>query len=463
MVTMAFWVIAVAALLGLLFSTLHYALRDFSVVKLQDLAEKRGGRGSLDAILDDIPGHVLATGALRVICNVALTIGAVAAAGAFVPDQAGTLQIQTARLVGAFVVASILIYTFALVLPMSIAEHAGERVVCRLSVLLRLTHLLAWPLRTLSIVDVAIRRLAGVEHMTDAEKIEDELISVVAEGEREGQLGETQRDMIEAVVDFRSRSVEEIMTPRTEVEGFEYTDDLMFIQRFIEQHGHSRIPVYQGDLDHIVGVLYVKDLIKFLGTDPAKFKLKPVLRKPVWVPETKPLMELLYELRSRKVHMAIVLDEYGGTTGLVTFEDLLEEIVGEIQDEYEPVEESGSEIVVDHGSRSAIIEARAYIADVNEALEAIGLEIPESEDYDTAGGFVLARLGHIPVAGESFQSEAFTIVVLAAEPTRVTKVRIEALAEERSAADADESRRGRQSRDDDESQKSSMQASPTVA
>jgi putative hemolysin len=459
---MALWVIAAATLLGLLFSTLHYALRDFSVVKLQDLAEKRGGRGSLDAILDDIPGHVLATGALRVICNVALTIGAVAGAGAFVPDEAGTLQIQTSRLVGAFVVASILIYTFALVLPMSIAEHAGERVVCRLSVLLRLTHLLAWPLRTLSIVDVAIRRLAGVEHMTDAEKIEDELISVVAEGEREGQLGETQRDMIEAVVDFRSRSVEEIMTPRTEVEGFEYTDDLMFIQRFVDQHGRSRIPVYQGDLDHIVGVLYVKDLIKFLGTDPAKFKLKPVLRKPVWVPETKPLMELLYELRSRKVHMAIVLDEYGGTTGLVTFEDLLEEIVGEIQDEYEHVEESGSDIVVDQDTRSAIIEARAYIADVNEALEAIGLEIPESEDYDTAGGFVLARLGHIPVAGESFQSEAFTIVVLAAEPTRVTKVRIEAVVEERGADDAEETRRSRQSRDD-EPQQSSVQASPTVA
>lgn len=432
MITTAIWILLLATVLALLVSSLHYALRDYSVVRLREIIERRGASAMVDGILDDVDGHALATGAVRVLCNVAITLAAVVMLRVFqiVPGADATaasteLMVSYPRLAGAFALASGLIYVFALLIPMSIAEHAGERLIYGFAAPLRVLHLVAWPLRALSVVDVAIKRLSGAEHVTEEQKLEEQIISVVTEGERDGQLGETQRDMIEAVVDFKGRTVDQIMTPRTEIEGFEYTDDLAFIRKFIEEHGHSRTPIYQGDLDHIVGVLYAKDLLRFLGSDASKFKLRPVLRRAVFVPETKPLMELLYELRARKVHMAIVADEYGGTAGLVTFEDLLEEIVGEIQDEYEPTDPAAPEIEVKIDQNSAEAEARAYVVDVNEALEPLGVEVPSSEEYDTLGGYVLAKLGHIPEPGESFKEEGFVVTVLSAEATRVKRLKIE--------------------------------------
>lgn len=430
-----------AALLGGLFSTLHYALGDLSLVKVQEIVERKGGRRSIDHILEDLDGHILATGALRVVCNATIAVCAVLL---FHPFNAGAAAgagsgVTLWRLALAVASSSALIYLLGLVVPMSLATHAGERIVHACRNLLPAVHLLAAPLRAVGMIDVAVKRLAGVAHVSEEEELADEILSAVHEGEREGNLGEAEREMIEAVVDFKSRTVEEIMTPRTEVEGFELTDNLDFIRDFIARAGHSRIPVYVGDLDHIVGVLYAKDLLRYLGRDTKDFKLKPMLRRPVWVPETKPLRELLIELRARKVHMAIVLDEYGGTTGIVTFEDLLEEIVGEIQDEYEHHEEAEPEVAVDAPSRTAELDARAYIDDANERLDAIGVWLPESEEYDTVGGFVLTALGRIPVADESFRGEGFEVTVLEAEPTRVVRVRIAALAE---SAPEDQEREG---------------------
>ncbi|MBL8745143.1 MAG: HlyC/CorC family transporter [Phycisphaerae bacterium] len=426
----ALWVLLVAAPLGTLLSALHYALQDYSVVRLQAIVEARGRSSLIEGILADVPGHVLATGFLRSVCNVATTVSAVLLFNVFRVVQRGEasgVALNAPSLLAGTVFACIIVYFFGIVLPMSIAEHAGERLLCAFAALLRLVHALAWPLRAISFVDSAVKRLVGAEHLTKEEQIQEEIISAVAEGERGGQLDENERDMIESIVGFKDRTVEEIMTPRTEIEALELTDDLASIQKFIEERGHSRIPVYQGDLDHIAGVLYAKDLIKYLGSDPTTFRLKPVLRRPVWVPETKPLTDLLYELRVRKVHLAIVLDEYGGTTGLVTFEDLLEEIVGEIQDEYEPNTDTVPAIDVNHADRSADIDARAYIIDANEQLEPLNISIPEGEDYDTVGGFALSRFGHIPVAGETLETDEFRVTVLKAEPTRILRVRVAAV------------------------------------
>jgi magnesium and cobalt transporter len=214
------------------------------------------------------------------------------------------------------------------------------------------------------------------------------------------------------------------MTPRTECEGFELTDDLEFIRHFIQTAGHSRIPVYEGDFDHVIGILHAKDLLRFLGHDVRSFKIRSVLRKPTFVPETKPLTHLLDEFQQNKVHMAIVVDEYGGTAGLVTIEDVLEEIVGEIEDEFEPATETPPSIELDEASRAVVVDARAYIDDVNDILENIGAALPENDGYDTVGGFVLATLGHMPVSGEQWRQNGYIIHVIDAEPTRVTRVRI---------------------------------------
>lgn len=423
------WITLLAVLLGWLCSTLHYSLADLSLVKMQEVVARHGGKKTIDLILEDLDGHILATGALRVVCNVTIAVCSVLIFGAFhdtVAGDAAGVTFSLWRLALAVFAASGVIYLFGLVIPMSLATHAGERIVRLCAGPLRVVHLLAAPLRAFSIIDTAVKRLAGVAHVSEEEELTDEILSAVHEGEREGNLGEAEREMIEAVVDFRSRTVEEIMTPRTEIEGFELTDDLVFIRDFISDAGHSRIPVYAGDLDHIVGILYAKDLLRYLARDTKDFKLRSILRRPVWVPEIKPLHELLVELRARKVHMAIVLDEYGGTTGLVTFEDLLEEIVGDIQDEYEPIDEAEPEITLDPATRSAEADARADIEDANEELEVIGVELPESEEYETVGGYVLAALGRIPHSGESFPGPGFTVEILDAEPTRVLRVRIAA-------------------------------------
>ncbi len=422
MTALPIWIALGAAFLVAFFSALQMALREASPGKLHALAGKRGASARVRAIIDALEEHALAMAFLRMLASAAL-VGAVIAEFAQY-NQGSTLSVQ--GFIGALAVAAVIHYVVGDVIPASIAEHAGDKLVHRCAALISLTHLVLSPvLKALRILDVIIRRLLGAREVSEAEEIEQELMSVVSEGEHEGTLGESERDMIEAVVEFRSTAIESIMTPRTEIEGLEITDDIEAIKTFIEDSGHSRIPVYEDDLDHIVGILYAKDLIKYLGRDLEKFELRKILRKPFFVPETKPVDSLLDQLRAEKVHLAIVLDEYGGVAGLVTIEDVLEEIVGEIEDEYEPQDSCAPTISVIEDQRLVEADGRAYIDDVNDALESIGVELPEGEEYDTVGGFVLNELGHIPEVGESFRRNGYLVTVLDAEPTKVTRVRVE--------------------------------------
>ncbi len=415
-------VVLVSALFSGLFSTLIMSLRSFSRAKLMLVATRRSTRTAdrLTPIIDNIPDHVLALSIMRVLSNLTIV-------GALYYEFVGPgISFTWIALLTATLVAGAITYIVGMVVPVSIANHAGEVVLCCLATLIRVCYFLTLPLtRPLRFVDVIVRRLAGVAEFTEAEELERELISVVAEGESEGSLSETERDMIEAVVEFRSTSVAAVMTPRTEIEGFEITDDLGFIKKFIEEAGHSRIPVYEEDLDHIAGILYAKDLLSYLGKDPNDFKLRSVLRQPHFVPESKKISELLAELQREKVHIAIIVDEYGGTAGLITIEDVIEEIVGEITDEYEPATETPPEILLLPNERAVVVDGRAYIDDVNDKLEDIGQQLPENEEYDTVGGFVITALGHMPDPGEVFSQNGFFVTVLEAEPTRVTRVRVE--------------------------------------
>ncbi|MCA9306721.1 MAG: hemolysin family protein, partial [Phycisphaerales bacterium] len=428
----------VVAVFGLFVSSLHYALGDFSWRKLEELCEKNGGTGAIDPIVNDSESYALSMGALRSLCAVilvcAVCYGALESL-VLLKDEGAAMHPVGAFAIGGGV-SLVLIVLLFVILPISIAEHAGERLIHASPGFIKFVHGIMAPLRALAFLDKAIERLAGRAHVTEKEEAEDELLSVAAEAEREGTLQDYEKQMIESIVRLSSKTVEEMMTPRTEIEGFELTDDLAFIRDFIEKAGHSRIPVYEGDYDHIAGILYAKDLLKYLGVPNKPFHLKPILREALFVPESKSAHELLVELQQRKVHMAIVLDEYGGTTGLITFEDILEEIVGEIYDEYEPEDESEPDIFVDAATRSARMHARATIEDANEALEAIGIELPESEDYDTVGGYVLAELGHIPQPGETVAHNGFVMTVLEAESTRVSLLRIEAVEPAAESAEA---------------------------
>ena len=427
--TTALWIALLAAIIGGVVATLQFALRRLSKTKVRRVLAKRDRPVDIEAIIDEPDDYALTMAIPRLVCSLAVVAAAIVAVGGMVEDD-GALRWGSLGL--GLGIAAAMIFIIGVAIPMSVAMHAGESVIVRLRWVVRLIHALGWPvLRINAVLDEIVRRLVGAEVLTDEEELEEELRTVVSEGEEEGRLDETERDMIEAVVELRTTAVSEIMRPRTEIEGFELTDDLGFIRDFIKKEGHSRIPVFEGDLDHIVGILYAKDLLEFLGNGPVEFKLRPILREAQFIPEMKPVRDVLSEFKTKKVHMSIVLDEYGGTAGLVTIEDVLEELVGEIQDEYEPEDEAPPEIHVECETRTAEVDARAYIDDVNDALEAIGLAIPDEDEYDTVGGFVLSALGRIPETGESFCSNGVAVKVLEAEPTRVMRVRIEPAAEER--------------------------------
>ena len=238
---------------------------------------------------------------------------------------------------------------------------------------------------------------------------------------REGELAGAAATLLENVVDFTSTDVGEVMTPRTEIEGIEMTDDLSAIRAFILEAGHSRIPVFEEDLDHITGILYVKDLIPFIGEDASAFSLQPLLRRPIIVPETKPVADLLADFQQAEVHMAIVVDEYGGTAGLATIEDVLEEIVGEIYDEHEGDDDDEEPQLTKVASGIWEVDGRFHIDDLNEAIEST---LPEDDEYDTVGGWFTAQFGQVPVAGASIELHDLIFTVMAAEPTHVTRLRI---------------------------------------
>ena len=213
----------------------------------------------------------------------------------------------------------------------------------------------------------------------------------------------------------------EVMVPRTDMVGIDVATMPDQILDIITKVGHSRIPVFEGSADNIIGILYVKDVFRRLARGEKDVQLRQFLRPAQFVPETKKVDELLREMQRDKVHIAIVVDEYGGTAGLVTIEDLVEEIVGEIRDEYD-VEQ---ELVLPVSENEALMDARVSFEEVRETFD---LSVPPSENYDTLGGFLVAQLGHFPRVGESVQSGGARFVVESVEGRRIRRVRVSKIA-----------------------------------
>ncbi len=419
MSNLGLWIAIGAALLSSFFGACHYALHHFSRNRLEEVLEQRGKTNRL-TLLDRADEYVLLTGLLRALLNLVILLSIVAWLAP--PTEATSWW----RLLGAFGVAMALIAVVVVAVPNSWGRYGAEPLLAMaLPMLSALNKVLRPFMALLHAFDPVVRRLLGVTKPTpeDISEIEQEILDKVSEGESTGLVDEAQADMIEAIVEFPTTTVDQIMTPRTDVVGIEADNSLDEIKRRVRKAGHSRFPVYEENLDHILGVLYVKDLLALVGEgeQTAGFDLRSILRPAVFVPESKTLRDLMPEMKSQKVHLALVLDEYGGTAGLVTFEDIVEEIVGEVSDEYEP--ETRTTPSIDRlDDRRAEVDGRAYIDDVNDELR---VRLPEDEDYDTIGGFVFSTLGHIPRVGESFEFENLRFTVTDAEQTRVNRVQIE--------------------------------------
>jgi CBS domain containing-hemolysin-like protein len=269
-----------------------------------------------------------------------------------------------------------------------------------------------------------LARLAGLTPPPPPdEAAEDEILDAVSEGEREGVIGDHQREMIESIIEFTDVEVTEVMTPRTELTTIDADISLREALPITVSSGHSRLPVHAENTDNLVGVLYAKDILQFVSPDRLDAPARSIMRAPYFVPETKMVRELLQEFRTTTVHMAVVLDEYGGTAGIVTIEDIIEEIVGEIEDEYDEHEPPDVRKI---GPRRAVVEGDAPVDEVNEAL---GIEIDEEEDYETIAGYVLFQIGRIPKAGEILDLDGLRITVIEADERRIERLAIEVIAE----------------------------------
>ena len=246
---------------------------------------------------------------------------------------------------------------------------------------------------------------------------EDEIRSLVETGQAQGVLQEREQRMITSIFAISEKPVHEVMVPRTDIVAIDVDTPAAEILKDITKVGHSRIPVFEGSPDNIIGILYVKDLFRRLARGEKDVQIRPYLRPAQFVPESKKIDQLLRDMQKEKVHIAIVVDEYGGTSGLVTIEDLVEEIVGEIRDEYD-VEQ---EMVLPVSETEALMDARVPFEEVREAF---ALDLPSSGNYDTLGGFIVAQLGRFPRAGEAVEAGGARFVVETVEGRRIRRVRV---------------------------------------
>lgn len=264
------------------------------------------------------------------------------------------------------------------------------------------------------------RLMGAAPEATEEEEAMEEILDAVAEGEAEGVLQETAADFIENIIEFKDRVVREVMTPRTSVNCISADESFDAALKVIRDASHSRFPVYVENRDNISGILYVKDLLRNISAlEDGSVTLSEISRKPVFVPETKKVSDLLQEFQQAKVQIAIVIDEFGGTSGLVTVEDIVEEIVGELEDEFD---EDTPRNTIHHISENIVeLDAAIEIEFLNEQL---GVSIPEAGDYETLGGFLSSALGKVPSTGENVGLDGLLFDVTEADERRVKRVRL---------------------------------------
>lgn len=316
-------------------------------------------------------------------------------------------------------VSFLFVLVLALVIPNAIALYVGESVLARN---LRALALIRWVLfpvgRTVIWTERAIRSFLGRqenEAAEESERLEQDILEAVNEGELAGAVDPVQKEIIQGLFDLHETTVSAIMTPRTEVVAIPVDASYAHVIDVVRTSAHSRIPVYEESIDRVIGVLYAKDL---LGAAESPFDLRKMLRNVPFVPETKTIDRLLIEFRQSKVHIAIVIDEYGGTAGVVTFEDVLEELLGEISDEYDSPEPPGIRRI---DANTLEVDARTHVHEINAELN---VSLPEGGDYETIGGFVFTSLGKIPEPGEKFTHENIHFHITDAEPRKINRLRI---------------------------------------
>jgi putative hemolysin len=323
----------------------------------------------------------------------------------------------------ALIIVTLLLSLFTIVfgelVPKSLALAHTEQFALRLSgFIVVLLGALGPLVNVLTAITTAVSRMLGAGDHAQGVMTTQELSILVERGGEQGILEAEEEQMIQAVIELGDQRIHEVMVPRIAMVTLPAGSTMEDAIDIVVEEGHSRIPVYEDTIDEIIGILYAKDLLPFLkGSAAERPALRSILRTPVFVPESMSVDDLLHEFQRRKVHIAIVLDEYGGTAGVVTIEDLLEEIVGEIQDEYDEEEP----LIVRLSDDEARIDGRADVDDLADLFDTnLGLE--DADEYDTVGGLIYHRIGGVPKPGDQVTVDGLTLTVETTDGRRVGKV-----------------------------------------
>ncbi len=391
-------------------------LDKFSGRSLEAYCRLKKNRERFGALLDHQEASIRASEYLRMIGTALFLISGTAAI--FV----GNSPPSALRLIGWAVLACLMMMLTHVWLPAAVTRFASTPLLYHTWPFWRSLSTFMHPLSAPGeLVELITRRLAGKEESDDEdeEQLEDEIRTIVTAGTREGFFGPGVREMIQGVMTLHEDTVSHIMTPRSDVDAIDVAAPWDEILKSVVEAGRTRFPVYQETLDNVIGVLYVKDLLPLLAGDGvANHSLSEIMRRPWTVPTDRSVELLLREFLHSRSHMAIVLDEFQQTAGVVTIEDALEEIVGEIVDESDQDEEFGIEVI---DEETVEVDGRVMIDDLNETL---GWDLPESDDYETVAGYVLSHTGVIPVPGDRLLIGDAEIEILKASPRKIESVRV---------------------------------------
>jgi putative hemolysin len=406
----------VSLILGLLlsafFSSSETALTALGEARVRHLVETGGWRGALLKIWQRHADRILS---MLLLGNTLVNVG-LGSLTAVIAHDLG-VDSKLALVTG---VTTVIVLVFGEITPKTFAKRHASGAALALIPLVVLFYWVLWPFAWLFVqIPRGIARAMGLGEPAAESVTSQELEYLIEQGARHGSLDETKEQLLSSVLAFTEALVKEIMISRTQVVALEESASFDEVMKLVEETELSRIPVYRNSLDEVVGILYVKLLLIDMrkGIDPAKFQLAKYLRPPFFVPEVMKVVKLLKEMQRRKTHLAIVVDEFGGTSGIVTLEDVVEEIVGEIHDESD-VEEKRIKVLAD-----GVVMADGSVP-LRELEEHLGVDFPEGGDYETLGGFLTATAGRVPPPGSLVVWGGLTFTVKQADDRRVLKVEI---------------------------------------
>lgn len=418
---------------GFLLSLAYAAIRNASDKKLRDLAEDGDKKAIRVLKLSDKPSSLSNT--YGVLITFSSIFFAAVAVVRFLPRFSNYLRASViddrllAIILGAFVItfACALCYSiFCVVLPRKLGAEHSDRLAPALAGAMTFFKYVFIPLTAVIgfVSAVFVRLFGGNPHYDDSDVTEEDILSVVDAGEEKGVIEESQKEMINNIFEFDDLAAVDVMTHRTYIEAVEINDSIEDIVAKAIEEGYSRIPVYEEDLDNIKGILYVKDLLKYVGSAvPENFSAADLMREAMFIPESKKCGDLFSEMTEKHLQMVVVSDEYGGVAGIVTMEDLLESIVGNMQDEFDDEQEEFEQISED------VFEFDGTSA-IDEISDLLDVEFPEGE-YDTVAGYLMSVLGRIPDPDEhpTVEYEGYSFTVVEMDERRIVKIKAERLPE----------------------------------